>query len=160
MARAGDPGPATEASLWSLTPASGQDPASASLQQELFDALRADGSEHAIGADDDTLWWLCEAAQIGESDQTPLTTQAQRASNWKHWAAYCDFLQLRSSWRPDAASLDGLGMRREAAIWAGALGWIYARMKPRRGKFLPPGPPHFGRPKPPQTTSPRKSSST
>ena len=37
--------------------------ARAGLQQELFDALRADGSEHAIGADDDTLWWLCEAAQ-------------------------------------------------------------------------------------------------
>ena len=127
--------------------------ARAGLQQELFDALRADGSEHAIGADDDTLWWLCEAAQIGESDQAPLTTQAQRASNWKHWAAYCDFLQLRSPWRPDAASLDGLGMRREAAIWAGALGWIYARMKPRRGKFLPPGPPHFGKPKPPQPLS-------
>ena len=127
--------------------------ARAGLQQELFDALRADTSEHAIGADDDTLWWVCEAAQIGESDQAPVTTQAQRASNWKHWAAYCDFLKLRSPWRPDAASLDGLGMRREAAIWAGALGWIYARMKPRKGKFLPPGPPHFGKPKPPQPLS-------
>ena len=29
--------------------------ARASLQQELFDALRADGSEHAIGADGD-MW--------------------------------------------------------------------------------------------------------
>ena len=123
------------------------------LTQQLFKLLREDESEHAIGADDETLQWLCEAAQIGESDQAPLTTQAQRASNWKHWAAYCDFLQLRSPWRPDAASLDGLGMRREAAIWAGALGWIYARMKPRRGKFLPPGPPHFGKPKPPQPLS-------
>ena len=127
--------------------------ARAGLRQEFFDALRADESEHAIGADDETLWWLCDAAQIGESDQAPVTTQAQRASNWKHWTAYCDFLKLRSPWRPDAAALDGLGMRREAAIWAGALGWIYARMKPRKGKFLPPGPPHFGKPKPPQPLS-------
>ena len=123
------------------------------LQQELFDMLRADASDHAIGADDATLMWLCEAAQIGDSDQAPITTQAQRASNWRHWAAYCNFIKLRSPWRPDLASLDATGHRREAAIWAGALGWIYARMKPRKGKFLPPGPPHYGKPKPPQPLS-------
>ena len=122
------------------------------LKGHLFEALRNDTSEHAIGADDDVLWWLCEAALIGASDEAPITTQAQRASNWKHWVAYCTYLKIQP-WRPDAVSLDGVGHRRESAIWAGALGWIYARMKPRKGKFLPPGPPHYGKPKPPQPLS-------
>ena len=122
------------------------------LKQHLFDTLRADTSEHAIGADDETLRWLCEASQIGESDQAPITTQAQRASNWKHWSAYCEHLKV-SPWRPDAAALDATGHRREAVIWAGALSWIFARMKPRKGKFLPPGPPHYGKAKPPQPLS-------
>ena len=126
--------------------------ARAGLKQQLFDSLRSDTSEHAIGADDATLLWFCEAAQIGDTEQAPLTTQAQRASNWKHWTAYCSFLVIKP-WRPDAAALDAVGHRRESAIWAGALGWIHARMKPRKGKFLPAGPPHYGKPKPPSPLS-------
>ena len=126
--------------------------ARAGLKQQLFDSLRSDTSEHAIGADDATLLWLCEAAQIGDTEQAPLTTQAQRASNWKHWTAHCSFLVVKP-WRPDAAALDAVGHRRESAIWAGALGWIHARMKPRKGKFLPKGPPHYGKPKPPSPLS-------
>jgi len=31
--------------------------------------------------------------------------------------------------------------------------WIWGEMKPANGKFLPPGPPHFGAPKPPSPES-------
>ena len=123
------------------------------LTEQLFEELRLDSSAHAIGADDETLRWVCDSAQQGDPEESPLNSQAQRASNWKHWAAYCSFLKLRSPWRPDVAELDATGHKREAAIWAAALGWIHARMKPRKGKYLPPGPPHYGKPKPPSPLS-------
>ena len=124
------------------------------LSEVVYDLLKNDTSEHAIGADDETLRWLADVSTQGDPDQAPVTTQAQRASNWKHWVAYTTgFLKLRSPWRPDVASLDACGHRRENAIWAGALMWIFARMKPRKGKFLPEGAPHFGKPKPPSPLS-------
>ena len=125
----------------------------AGLTADVYNQLRNDVSEHAVGADDEVIQWLAEISTQGDPDQAPVTTQAQRASNWKHWCAYCKHLGLRSPWRPDIHSLDAVGHRRENAIWAGALMWIYARMKPRRGKFLPEGAPHFGKPKPPSPLS-------
>ena len=123
------------------------------LTDVIYDLLRNDTSEHAIRADDETIRWLADISAQGDPDQAPVTTQAQRASNWKHWAAYTSHLKLSSPWRPDVNTLDACGHRRESAIWAGALMWIYARMKPRKGKFLPEGAPHFGKPKPPSPLS-------
>ena len=69
-------------------------------------------------ADDDVVRWLAEVATHGDPGQAPLTTQAQRGSNWKWWKRYCAYLGLSSPWRPDAATLDADGQQREAAIWA------------------------------------------
>ena len=124
-----------------------------SLTEDIFNQLKNDASEHAIGADDEVIHWLADISTQGDPDQAPVTTQAQRASNWKHWTNYCSHLKLRSPWRPDTHSLDACGHRRENAIWAGALMWIYGQMKPRKGKFLPQGAPHFGKPKPPSPLS-------
>ena len=118
------------------------------LSEQVYTQLKDDTSEFAVRADDDVLWWLAGVATDGEPDQMPVTTQAQRASNWKHWEAYCNFLKLSTPWRPDVSTLNAVGHRRENAIWAGALMWIYGRMKPRKGKFLPDG-----RPKPPSPLS-------
>ena len=122
-----------------------------SATQDLYDALRNDTSEHAIGADDDILWWLCEASVTGRPDLGSEHSKARKASNWKWWERYCAALRLQSTWRPDTS--DTTGTRREAAIWAGALAWIYARMQPAKGRYLPEGPPHYGRPKPPSPQS-------
>ena len=120
---------------------------------DMYEVLRADESEHAIRADDDIVRWLAEAAVLGNPEELPLTTQGQRASNWRHWLAYCKHIRIDSPWRPDASSLDAKGLQRENAIWAGALPWILKRMRPRPGFFLPEGPPHYGRPRPPQPQS-------
>jgi len=127
--------------------------ARAELKGELFDVLRNDNSCHAILADDDVLEWICDMSVQGDPEQAPITTQYQRASNWKHWEAYCAHLKLASPWRPPASSLDAVGQRRETAIWTGALMFIYGNMKPAKGKYLPAGPPHFGKPKPPSPLS-------
>ena len=124
-----------------------------SLADRAYEKLRNDKSEYAVRADDDVVRWLAEVATHGDPGQAPLTTQAQRGSNWKWWKRYCAYLGLSSPWRPDAATLDADGQQREAAIWAGALMWIYGRMQPRKGRFLPEGPPHFGKPKPPSPLS-------
>ena len=124
-----------------------------SLADRAYEKLRNDKSEYAVRADDDVVRWLADVATQGDPGQAPLTTQAQRGSNWKWWKRYCAYLGLSSPWRPDAATLDADGQQREAAIWAGALMWIYGRMQPRKGRFLPEGPPHFGKPKPPSPLS-------
>ena len=123
------------------------------LVERTYEMLRDDRSEHAVHADDDIIRWLADVATNGDPVQAPLTTQAQRGSNWRWWKRYCSFIGVISPWRPDNASLDSDGQNREAAIWAGALMWIYGRMQPRKGRFLPEGPPHFGRPKPPSPLS-------
>ena len=123
------------------------------LVERTYEMLRDDKSEYAVHADDDIVRWLADVATNGDPVQAPLTTQAQRGSNWRWWKRYCSFIGVATPWRPDNASLDSDGRNREAAIWAGALMWIYGRMQPRKGRFLPGGPPHFGRPKPPSPLS-------
>ena len=121
---------------------------------ELLQMLRGDTSEHAIQGELHKLEWLCDVSTVGHGEEMPLTTQAQRASNWRAWERYIKWLSpTLNPWRPDINTLDPVGVRRECAIWAGALSWIYARMKPAKGRFLPVGPPHFGRPKPPSPQS-------
>ena len=121
--------------------------------EDVYAILRDDESAHAVHADDDVLRWMAEYATVGDSDELPLNSQSQRASNWKHWRGYCDHLRMRSPWRPDAASLDDRGRQRENAIWAYALPFILKRMHPRPGYYLAAGPPHFGCPRPPQPQS-------
>ena len=123
------------------------------LVERAFAKLRDDKSEYAVHASDDVKRWLADVYVQGEPNEAPLTTQAQRGSNWNHWKKYCNYLGLNTPWRPDSAALDADGQQREGAIWAGALMWIYGRMKPRKGRFLPEGPPHFGKPKPPSPLS-------
>ena len=122
---------------------------------ELFKSLRLDSSENSLDClSDERLAWLCDAAAVGHEEEMPYSSRVQRASNWKHWSAYVAWLSPDlSPWRPDINSLDGVGVQRECTIWAGALGWIFARMKPAPRRYLPPGPPHYGRPKPPMPQS-------
>ena len=123
------------------------------LAEAAYERLRNDPSEFAIRAGDEVVRWVADIATQGDPSQGPITTQMQRGSNWKWWAKFCGHLQLASPWRPDSATLDAVGHQRESAIWAAGLMWIYGRMQPRKGKFLPEGPPHFGRPKPPSPMS-------
>ena len=123
------------------------------LTEAAYARLRNDISEHAIRAPDHIVQWLAEVATQGDPTQAPITTQMQRGSNWKWWTKYCHHINVASPWRPDSQTLDAVGHQRESAIWAGALMWIYGRMQPRKGKFLPEGPPHFGKPKPPSPLS-------
>jgi len=113
------------------------------VAEGVLEMLRTDTSEHAIGADDADLEWLASLATVGEVDEMALTSKSQLESNWKHWLAFCARFKV-TPLRPDLATLDVVGVRREKIIWTAALAWIYVySMKPARGKFL-----SDGRPKP------------
>jgi len=113
-----------------------------SVADGVYEMLRADASEHAIGADDDDLRWIAELAMVGECDESPLTSQAQLTSNWRHWLAFCARFKIASPLRPDLSSLDADEVRREKVLWTAALTYIYSHvMKPARGKFLLDGTP-------------------
>ena len=115
-----------------------------SVSEAAFLMLSNDDSEHAIRADADDMRWLAEMATVGDASAIPETSQAQLASNWRHWLAFCERFKIADPLRPDLATLDAVGLRREKVIWTAALTWIYTHsMKPARGKFL-----HDGTPKP------------
>jgi len=115
-----------------------------SVAEGVYEMLQRDDSEYAIGADEDDLRWLADTYAVGEVDGMALTSQEQLASNWRHWLAFCTRFKISSPLRPDLATLDAEGVKREKVIWTAAMAWIYANsMKPARGKFLPDG-----RPKP------------
>ena len=114
------------------------------LAEEVLAMLQEDTSEYAVGACEADLRWMAEAATVGDCNEAPANTQAQLASNWKHWLAFCARFRIDSPMRPDIAGLDAAGLRREKTIWSAALVWIYSHsMKPARGKYL-----QDGRPKP------------
>ena len=67
---------------------------------------------------------------IIESD-APANTLRQEASNWRHWLAFCE--QYRTSpWRKPLAHMSVDEADAENLIWAKALLFIHARMKPGR----------------------------
>ena len=122
------------------------------LAEATFQRLRNDTSEHAIGADDDVLMAMCEAAAYA-GDDMPVTSSAQLDSNWKAWSGYCRYAGI-SPWRPTLENLDAVGAERERIIWGAALPYIHAHMQPAPGRYLPdePGQP-AKRPQPPYPAS-------
>ena len=64
------------------------------LSERLLDRLRRDQSEYAIGADDDMLEWMCDVA-LGDPDDTPVTTQSNLRSNWRHWERFCAAVKVK-----------------------------------------------------------------
>ena len=106
------------------------------LSERLLDRLRRDQSEYAIGADDDMLEWMCDVA-LGDPDDTPVTTQSNLRSNWRHWERFCAAAKVKDLWRPDVSELDAAGRERETVLWTSALTYIYCTMKPKPGNYIP-----------------------
>ena len=106
------------------------------LTTKMFDRLRSDNSEHALQASDEKLRQMCEWTQ-GDPDDTPLNTQSNLRSNWRHWENYCAWVGPNTDpWRPNIEELDALGVERERVFWTAALIWIYKYdMKPKPGNY-------------------------
>ena len=85
------------------------------------------------------LEWMCEVT-LGDPDDTPVTTQSNLQSNWRHWERFCLAAGLSDCWRPDINELDAVGSDREKVIWTSALIWIYKHMQPKKGNYIKFGP--------------------
>ena len=107
------------------------------MRDKLYDKIRADTSEHALRADDDMLRWMCEVS-VGDPDDTPVNTQSNLRSNWRHWEKFCAAVgQHVDPWRPNVEELDAVGVERERVLWTAGLIWIYQfSMKPKPGNFI------------------------
>lgn len=125
--------------------------ARAQLMQLRCEELQADKTPGAIGCNNDMLEWMVETAMQGDTEAQPNNTKKQQASNWKAWKLFCAAFKIEP-WRPDESELDAKGKQREHIIWASALVWIYARMKPAKGNFVKNGP-DKGMPCPPKPQS-------
>ena len=79
---------------------------------------------------------MCEWTQ-GDPDDTPLNTQSNLRSNWRHWEKYCAWVGPNTDpWRPSIEELDAIGVERERVLWTAGLIWIYKySMKPKPGNF-------------------------
>ena len=100
--------------------------------QGLMALLKDKSSPYALHWDDDESMLLSVArlVTIIESD-APANTLRQEASNWRHWLAFCE--QYRTSpWRKPMAHMSMDEADAENLIWAKALLFIHARMKPGR----------------------------
>ena len=128
--------------------ASELDIARSQLTGQMADRLRADDSEHALMAEDGMLEWMCEMT-MGDPDDTPMNTQSNLRSNWRHWTKYCAAVGPNvSPWRPNIEELDALGVERERVLWTAGLIWIYKySMKPKPGNYIRFGE-HAGKPQP------------
>ena len=82
---------------------------------------------------------MCEVAQ-GDPEDTPVTTQANLRSNWRHWERFCAEAGAGNPWRPNIETLDPSGVERERVLWTAGLIWIYTHsMKPKPGNLLTHG---------------------
>ena len=116
--------------------------------------LQEDDSAYSIGASAEDVQWMAEAAAVGDPENVSANTIDQLNSNWRAWCRFITRFNINGgSMRPELGDLNALGRKREQVIWSCALMWIWGEMKPANGKFLPPGPPHFGAPKPPSPES-------
>ena len=100
--------------------------------QGLMALLKDKSSPYALHWDDDEgmLLSVARLVTIIESD-APANTLRQEASNWRHWLAFCE--QYRTSpWRKPMAHMSMDEADAENLIWAKALLFIHARMKPGR----------------------------
>jgi len=104
-----------------------------------FEMLRDDDAPGAIGADEDVMMAVAEAAVGGDDESRPVTSQGQIESNMKAWEGYCAYLVIDPI-RPDYESLPPAAKKREQMIYAAALPYIYVRMVPRR-RAPAPAPP-------------------
>ena len=116
--------------------------------------LQEDDSAYSIGASAEDVQWMAEAAAVGDPENVSANTIDQLNSNWRAWCRFITRFNINGGpMRPELGDLNALGRKREQVIWSCALMWIWGEMKPANGKFLPPGPPHFGAPKPPSPES-------
>ena len=116
--------------------------------------LQEDDSAYSIGASAEDVQWMAEAAAVGDPENVSANTIDQLNSNWRAWCRFITRFDINGGpMRPELGDLNALGRKREQVIWSCALMWIWGEMKPANGKFLPPGPPHFGAPKPPSPES-------
>ena len=107
------------------------------LTDQMFDRLKSDNSEYSLQANDERLMWMCEMTQ-GDPDNTPLNTQANLRSNWRHWEKYCAWVGPNTDpWRPNIEELNAVGVERERVLWTAGLIWIYRySMKPKPGNYI------------------------
>ena len=112
----------------------------------LFETLRADSTAYAV-RDEHMLEWMCDVfVGVGFDTDIPVTTAGQRASNWRAWERYIAAMRAGDPQRPTLALCTPLEAQREHGIWTAALPWIYARMSPAPGRFLPNGQPQPPKP--------------
>ena len=116
------------------------------LIQRTFDMLRNDDTEGASKADDGILMSVAETSVLGDPDVRPETSKAQLQSNWRAWERFCSWLVIDPI-RPDISLLTPEGRKRETIFWTAALPFVYARMKPAPGRYLPNGQPAPPQPK-------------
>ena len=106
------------------------------LRHSLVDRLAGDSSEHALKCERSFLEWMCEVAQ-GDPDDTPVTTQSNLRSNWRHWERFITEAGAGDPWRPNVETLDSVGVERERVLWTAGLIWIYKySMRPKPGRLL------------------------
>ena len=53
-----------------------------------MESIEKDNSVYAIRASKDMLEWMCDVT-LGDPDDTPVTTQSNLRSNWRHWERFC-----------------------------------------------------------------------
>ena len=110
---------------------------------DLMLLLQRDTSPYAIPADRLGLAGGIAADVFHTAEKAaPLGTVRANHSAWKHWLAWCAHLRI-SPWRSDTLANTGhdpAGHRREVLILAGALRFIYERMRPRRRSDVDPQP--------------------
>ena len=116
------------------------------LIQRTFDMLRNDDTDGASKADDGILMSVAETSVLGDPDVRPETSKAQLQSNWRAWERFCSWLVIDPI-RPDISLLTPEGRKRETIFWTAALPFVYARMKPAPGRYLPNGQPAPPQPK-------------
>lgn len=108
------------------------------LAGRLMESIEKDNSVYAIRASKDMLEWMCDVT-LGDPDDTPVTTQSNLRSNWRHWERFCAAAGVDELWRPDVSELTPVGTAREKVLWTSALVWILRNMKPKPGNYIKHG---------------------